>query len=109
MTVDGMADSLQLTFGDLVIDLERYQVRVRGKTLILPYREYALLAYLAGRSGASVSRRRLLEEGLGRHDPAGLRLVDEHMRHLRSVLEREGQAVIAVEEEAGYRFTAAAA
>ena len=100
-----MTASLQLIFGDLIIDLERYQVRVRGKALILPYREYALLAYLAGRVGQSVSRRQLLEEGLGRHDAGGLRLVDEHVRHLKGVLEREGQGVITVEEEVGYRFT----
>ena len=101
-----MPNSLQLTFSDLVIDLERYQVRVRGRTLVLPYREYALLAYLAGRAGQSVSRRQLLEEGLGRHDAAALRMVDEHMRHLKGMLEREGQHVINSEEEAGYRFTA---
>ena len=99
-----MAQALQLTFGDLVIDLERYQVRVRGRPLVLPYREYALLAYLAGRAGQVVARRRLLEEGLGRHDPGGLRMVDEHLRHLTSVLAREGQAVIEVVEEEGYRF-----
>ena len=104
--VGGML-SLQLAFGELVIDLERYQVRVRGKGLILPYREYALLAYLAGRTGQIVSRRQLLEEGLGKHDPAALRMVDEHMRHLKGVLEREGQFVISAIEEAGYRFTAA--
>ena len=104
--VNWMPDSLQLTFSDLVIDLERYQVRVRGRALALPYREYALLAYLAGRAGQSVSRRRLLEEGLGRHDAAALRMVDEHMRHLKGTLEREGQHVIHSEEETGYRFIA---
>ena len=102
----GSADSLQLIFGELVIDLERYQVRVRGKGLVLPYREYALLAYLAGRAGQAVSRRQLLEEGLGKHDPAALRLVDEHMRHLKGILEREGQHVISAVEETGYRFAA---
>lgn len=102
--VNAMPPPLQLTFGDLVIDLERYQVRVRDRVLVLPYREYALLAYLAGRAGQAVSRRQLLEEGLGRHDPGGLRMVDEHLRHLKHVLEREGQAVIQMLEETGYRF-----
>lgn len=102
----GRADFQQLAFGELVIDLERYQVRVRGKGLVLPYREYALLAYLAGRAGSVVSRRQLLEEGLGKHDPAALRMVDEHMRHLKGVLEREGQFIISMVEDAGYRFAA---
>ncbi len=99
-----MTDTLHLSFGDLVIDLERYQVRVRGRVLTLPYREYALLVYLAGRAGQAVPRRRLLEEGLGRHDPGGLRMVDEHLRHLKGVLERVGQAVIEVVGDIGYRF-----
>ncbi len=99
-----MPPSLALRFNDLVIDLERYQVRVRDRALVLSYREYALLAYLAGRAGQTVSKRRLLEEGLGRHDPSGLRMVDELIRHLKGVLEREGQSFIQEVDGAGYRF-----
>ena len=72
--------------------------------LALSYREYALLVYLAGRAGQIVPRRRLLEEGLGRHDPGGLRMVDEHLRYLKSRLEREGRIFIEAVGELGYRF-----
>ncbi len=99
-----MAAPLQLTFGDLTIDLERYRVLVGGRSLILAYSEYALLVFLAGRPGHLVPRRQLLEQGLGRHDADGLRRVDEHLRHLKSQLEREGQRVIEKAGEAGYRF-----
>lgn len=91
-------------FGDLVIDLAHYRVLVRGTALALSYREYALLAYLACRPGQVVPKRRLLEEGLGRHDPGGLRMVDEHLRHLKGVLEREGQTCIQEVDGQGYRF-----
>lgn len=104
--VEAKQPPLQMSFGELTIDLEKYQVCVRSRAIALPYREYALLAYLAGRAGQAVSRRQLLEEGLGRHDPGALRMVDEHVRHLKGVLEREGQFVLSVEEESGYRFTA---
>ena len=98
-----IAPPLILRFGSLVIDLERYRVLLRERPLVLSYREYALLVYLAGRAGQPVSRRRLLEEGLGRHDAGGLRMVDEHLRHLKGVLEREGYP--AIEELGdGYRF-----
>ena len=93
-----------LRFGDLAIDLERYRVLLADRPLLLSYREYALLVYLAGRAGQTVSKRRLLEEGLGRHDTGGLRMVDEHIRHLKGVLEREGQSFIEAVGEAGYRF-----
>ncbi|MBI3083412.1 MAG: winged helix-turn-helix transcriptional regulator [Candidatus Omnitrophica bacterium] len=93
-----------MKFGDLVIDLEHYRVLLADRPLALPYREYALLLYLAGRSGQVVTKRRLLEEGLGRHDPGGLRMVDEHIRHLKSLLEREGRSFIESVGDAGYRF-----
>jgi two-component system alkaline phosphatase synthesis response regulator PhoP len=99
-----MATPLLLRFGDLVIDLERYRVLLAERPLALSYREYALLVYLAGRVGQVVHRRQLLEEGLGRHDPGGLRMVDEHIRHLKSVLEREGRSFIEAIGDTGYRF-----
>ena len=93
-----------LRFGDLVIDLEHYRVLIGERPLALSYREYALLVYLAGRQGQVVHKRQLLEEGLGRHDAGGIRMVDEHIRHLKSQLERDGRSLIEEIEEAGYRF-----
>ncbi len=100
------AEPLILRFGDLTIDLDRYRVSLADRRIILSYREYALLAYLAGKSGQAVSKRQLLEEGLGRHDPGGLRVVDEHIRHIKSLLEREGRTFIHANGDAGYRFEA---
>ncbi len=99
-----MVQPLLLRFGDLLIDLERYRVLVREQPVILSYREYALLVYLAGRAGQVVPKRQLLEEGLGRHDAGGLRMVDEHLRHLKGLIEREGRAYIEEVGESGYRF-----
>lgn len=93
-----------MKFGELVIDLEQYRVLLADRPLLLSYREYALLLYLAGRAGQVVSKRRLLEEGMGRHDPGGLRMVDEHIRHLKSLLEREGRSFIESVGDLGYRF-----
>jgi len=98
--------TLALHFGDLTIDLERYRVLLGDRPLALSYREYGLLLYLAGRAGQVVHKRQLLEEGLGRHDPGGLRMVDEHLRHLKGVLEREGRSFIEPVGETGYRFIA---
>ena len=46
-----MTNQLRLRFGDLELDLQRYQVLLGGRPLLLSYREYALLVYLAGRPG----------------------------------------------------------
>ena len=87
-----------------MIDLGRYQVLLGEIPLTLTYREYALLVYLATHAGHVVTKRRLLEEGMGRHDPGGLRMVDEHIRHLKARLEREGRTFIEEVEGMGYRF-----
>jgi len=101
-----MAYPQPLRFGDLTIDLSRYRVLLDEEPLLLSYREYALLLYLAGRAGQVVPKRRLLEEGLGRHDVGGLRMVDEHLRHLKHVLERDGRSFIEAVGDSGYRFNA---
>ncbi|GEM_PF-5297132 len=97
------AAPLILRFGALVIDLEQYLVFLNGRPLRLTYREYALLITLAGQAGQIVSKRRLLEEGLGRHDTLGLRMVDETIRHLKNQIEPYGMTYIEAAGE-GYRF-----
>ena len=100
-----MPTPLVWRFGDLVIDLEHYRVLLAERPLMLPYRDYALLVYLASRAGRVVHKRQLLEEGLGRHDLGGLRTVEERIRYLKHTLERDGRAFIDQVGEAGYRFT----
>lgn len=99
-----MRDTLQLRFGDLLIDLAHYRVLLADQPLILSYREYALLVYLAGRAGQVVHKRQLLEEGLGRHDPGGLRMVEEHIRHLKQQLERGDRRFLEEVPGVGWRF-----
>ena len=99
-----MPPLLILRFGDLAIDLERYRVLLGDRPVVLAYRDYALLVYLASRAGQVVHKRQLLEEGLGRHDPGGLRAVDEHMRYLKHALERDGWLFIEEVDGRGYRF-----
>ena len=97
------AAPLILRFGPLTIDLEQYRVFLNNRPLRLSYREYALLITLAGQAGKTVSKRRLLEEGMGRHDPSGLRMVDETIRHLKNAIEPYGVTFIEATGE-GYRF-----
>lgn len=104
MVTASMAEPLVLQHGQLLIDLSRYRVLLSDEPLLLSYREYGLLVYLASRPGRLVPKRQLLEEGLGRHDPGGLRMVDEHVRHVKALLERSGGAFIEAVGEDGYRF-----
>jgi DNA-binding response OmpR family regulator len=103
MAREAKASHTTLRLGELVIDLERYQVLLDGFPVILAYRDYGLLVYLASRMGQVVSKRQLLEEGLGRHDPEGLSVVDERIQHLKRLLERPGHQLIVPEGDMAYR------
>ena len=99
-----MNDAFVVRSGRLAIDLAHYRVLIDGESVALSYRQYALLVYLATHAGHVVSRRRLLEEGLGRHDHEGLRAVDELIRHLKAKVEQERTCVIEAVGELGYRL-----
>jgi DNA-binding response OmpR family regulator len=99
-----MRQPLTVRRGELSIDLANFRVLLGQEPILLSYREYALLVYLATRAGHVATKRQLLEEGMGRHDPGGLRMVEEHIRHLKSKLERQGRQFIEEVEGIGYRF-----
>ena len=99
-----MTQSFVLQHGPLVIELDRYRVLLNQTPLVLSYREYAFLVYLATHAGHLVTKRRLLEEGLGRHDLGDLSMVEEHIRHLKAKLEQEDHVFIEEVPNAGYRF-----
>jgi DNA-binding response OmpR family regulator len=90
--------------GDLTIDPESYQVRVRGRPLDLTYKEFQLLTYLAERPGRVLSRSRLLQEVWGYDFFGGTRTVDVHIRRLRAKLGAEHEGMIATVRNVGYKL-----
>src|SRR3990167_472780 len=89
-----MTAPLIIQQGALTIDMERYLVWVRGQPVPMSYREYAVLVYLATHAGYVVTTRRLVEEGLGRHDVGGIGVVGELIRSLKGRLELNGERLI---------------
>jgi DNA-binding response OmpR family regulator len=79
----------QLTFGDLVIDLDRHDVLLRGESLRLKPKEFELLLFLARHKGMALSRDLLLERVWGYEFGGGSRTVDVHVRWLREKLESD--------------------
>lgn len=79
----------QLVFGDLVIDLDRREVVVRGETLRLKPQEFELLVFLARHRGMALSRDLLLERVWGWDYGGGSRTVDVHVRWLREKVEAD--------------------
>jgi DNA-binding response OmpR family regulator len=81
------AGAQQLEFGDLVIDLDRRDVLVRGESVGLKPQEYELLLFLARHPGMALSRDLLLERVWGWDYGGGSRTVDVHVRWLREKIE----------------------
>ena len=92
--------------GELVIDLPRRTVEVRGAAIQLTFVEFELLALLASDPGIVFTRRQLLERIRGSADYREPRTIDVHVRHLREKIERDAREpeLILTVRGAGYRF-----
>ncbi|MDO9122497.1 MAG: response regulator transcription factor, partial [Anaerolineaceae bacterium] len=95
-----------LSFGDLVIDSIRREVRINNVNLELKPKEFELLHYLATNRGRALSRDKILEDVWGWDYMGESRTVDVHMRWLRQKIEVDpGQPNrLVTVRGAGYRF-----
>ncbi len=96
----------ELTFGDLVIDEARHEVRLAGEPLNLKPKEYELLLFLARNRGIVFSRDHILEQVWGWGFTGGSRTVDVHVRWLREKIEPDPAHPVRLVtvRGAGYRF-----
>ncbi len=75
------------SYGNLDVDMNKYEVRKGGIPLELTLREFELLKYLAERENKVFSREQLLEEVWGYEYYGDIRTVDVTVRRLREKLE----------------------
>jgi DNA-binding response OmpR family regulator len=90
--------------GDLVVDEDSYQVRLRGRPLDLTFREFELLKALASAPNRVFTRDLLLQEVWGYDYFGGSRTVDVHVRRLRAKLGPEYESMIATVRGVGYKL-----
>jgi len=97
-----------LDFGDLIIDIEKYEVRKRDKAVSLTYREFELLKFLATRKGRIFSREQLLNKVWDYEFYGDVRTVDVTIRRLREKIEDNPSlpAYIITKRGVGYYFGA---
>jgi DNA-binding response OmpR family regulator len=95
--------------GDLVIDVDRHEVRRGGESLALTPTEFSLLEALASNPGRVLSRLQLLERVQGEAYEGYERAIDSHIKNLRQKVEpdpRKPRYVLTV-FGIGYKFTEA--
>jgi DNA-binding response OmpR family regulator len=90
--------------GELVIDEDTYQAKLRGAPLDLTFKEFELLKFLAQHPGRVFGRAQLLQEVWGYDYYGGTRTVDVHVRRLRAKLGPEHEAMIGTVRHVGYKF-----
>jgi len=76
-----------MTFGDLVIDIEKYEVRKKDTSISLTFREFELLKFLATKKGKIFSREQLLNKVWDYEFYGDVRTVDVTIRRLREKIE----------------------
>jgi DNA-binding response OmpR family regulator len=94
----------QVTAGELTIDPHTYSARLKGRTLLLTYKEFELLKFLAQHPGRVFSRDQLLREVWGFDYFGGHRTVDVHVRRLRAKLGSEYESMIGTVRQVGYKL-----
>lgn len=90
-------------FGGLMIDLDKYQVKLKDKKLDLPRKEFELLTLLTSRPGKVFHRDEILDKIWGNEVVVGGRTIDVHIRKLR---EKIGDKYIKTVKGVGYKFDA---
>lgn len=93
-----------IKYGELIIDLARCEVFISKKPVILTFKEYELLKFLAANPGRVYSREALLNSVWGYDYYGGDRTVDVHIRRLRSKIEDSGHSFLETVRNIGYRF-----
>ena len=88
---DEAAEAKVIQVQDLVIDIERHAVVVRGSAVELTAREFELLVHFARHPGRVYSRDQLLDQVWGYQHSGYDHTVNSHINRLRSKIERDPQ------------------
>lgn len=74
---------------DLELDLDRFEVKVRGEVIDLTLREFEVLKFLASQPGQVITRETLLEKVWGYEYYGDIRTVDVTVRRIREKIEKD--------------------
>ena len=79
----------KIKVGDLELDLDKFEVKVRGEIIDLTLREFEVLKFLAMQPSQVVTREVLLEKVWGYEYYGDIRTVDVTVRRIREKIEKD--------------------
>ena len=82
----------RIKVNDLELDLEKFEVKVRGEIIDLTLREFEVLKFLASQPGQVITRETLLEKVWGYEYFGDIRTVDVTVRRIREKIEKDTSA-----------------
>ena len=85
-------ETKKIKIGDLSIDFDKFEVRVKDEVIDLTLREFEVLKYLANQPGQVVTREVLLEKVWGYEYYGDIRTVDVTVRRIREKIEKDTSA-----------------
>lgn len=100
-TDSAITDDSSESASGVVIDRERYLVKLEGEEIILPRKEFELLALLHSKPDKVFSREEIFTKVWGNDVIVGDRTIDVHIRKLR---EKLGDEYISTVKGVGYKF-----
>ena len=85
-------ETKKIKIGDLTIDFDKFEVKVKDEVIDLTLREFEVLKYLANQPGQVVTREVLLEKVWGYEYYGDIRTVDVTVRRIREKIEKDTSA-----------------
>ena len=95
--------SVEVKIGPLIIDVDKFVVKIDGRQKFFPRKEFQLLHYLASNPGKVLNRDTLLKEIWGNDVYVIDRTIDVHIRKIREKLGKHSELIETV-KGIGYRF-----
>ena len=101
---DGQKKLHKIEVGELYLDLDKFEVKVRGKMIDLTLREFEVLKYLAKDPGQVITREVLLEKVWGYEYYGDIRTVDVTVRRIREKIEKDTSSpqILMTKRSVGY-------
>ena len=104
--VDAFEDVLVV--GDVELDLDRHELRVRGEAVSVPLKEFELLTVLMENAGRVMPRSTLIDRVWGSDYVGDTKTLDVHVKRLRAKVEPDPShpTLITTIRGLGYKFAA---